>query len=141
MAKSKRRSLVKKPPRLRRVAASVVGLQTPSKPAANPRVRKSGADLPTPSRWRVVTAYFQVSKGKCRLPRGDMQELRRRFPSYNLIPRLVQRIVKNYRNQEEEEPLAEDVDLSRKLREKCCGANLKLSVEISHKLIELNDRR
>ena len=130
---------MKKPPRLRRVAASVAGLQTPSKPAANPRVRKSGADLPTPSRWRVVTAYFQVSKGKYRLPRGGMQELRRRFPSYTLTPRLVQRIVKNYRNQEEETS-AEEVDLSRKRREKCGGAKLKLSVEISQKLIELNDK-
>ena len=127
---------MKNPPRLHHVAASVAGLQTPSKPAANPHVRKSGADLPTPSRWRVVTVYFQVSKGKDRLPRGGMQELRRRFPSYNLTPRLVQRIVKNYRNQEEIS--AEEVDLSRKRREKCGGANLKLSVEISQKLIELN---
>ena len=72
-----------KMPRLRRLAASVAGLQTPSKPAANPRMRKSGADLLTPSRWRVVTACCQVSKGKDRLPRSGMQELRRRFPSYN----------------------------------------------------------
>ena len=85
----------KKTPRLRRVAASVAGLQTPSIPASNPRVRKSGADLPTSLQWIVVTAYFQVSKGKYRLPRGGMQELRRRFTSYNLTLRLVQRIVKN----------------------------------------------
>ena len=88
-------------------------------------------------RDRVVTAYFQVSKGKDCLPRGGMQELWRRFPSYNLTPRLVQRIVKNYRNQETS---AEEVDLSRKRREECGGANLKLSVEISQKLIELNDK-
>ena len=130
---------MKKPPCLRCVAANVAGLQTPSKPAANPRVRKSGADLPTPSRWRVVTAYFQVWKGKDSLPRGCMQELRRRFPSYILTPHLVQRIVKNHRNQEEETS-AEEVDLSRKRREKCGGANLKLSAEISQKLIELNDK-
>ena len=111
----------------------------PSKPAANPPVRKSGADLRTQSRWRVVTAYFQVSKGKDRLPRSGMQELRRRFPSYNLTPRLVQRIFKNNRNQDEETS-AEEVDLSRKCHEKCGGTNLKLSVEISRKLIELNDK-
>ena len=68
-----------------------------------------------------------------------MQELRRRFPSYNLTPRLVQRIFKNNRNQDEETS-AEEVDLSRKCHEKCGGTNLKLSVEISRKLIELNDK-
>ena len=51
----------------------------------------------------------------------------------------MQRIFKNHRNQEEETS-AEEVDLSRMRREKCGGANLKLSVEISQKLIELNNK-
>ena len=80
-----------------------------------------------------------MSKGKDRLPRSGKQELRRRSPSYNLPHGLVQRIVNKYRNQEEETS-AEEVDLSRKRPEKYGGAYLKLSFEISQKVIEFNDK-
>ena len=103
MARSKRMTPIKKPLCLRHVASKVAGFQTPSKPATNPLQRKSGADLCTPGKWRVAVAYFQISKGRERLPRGGMAELKKWFESYNLTPRLVQRLVENYCCQQEEQ--------------------------------------
>ena len=100
--------------------------------------RAPGGDLSTPSRWKVLIAYFQISQGKRRLPRGGMAKLKNRFPSYNLTPRMVQRLVADYRSQESV-ALSEDVDLSRKRRH-CGGSNLKLTKELAQKLIEINDR-
>ena len=131
MARSRKRSLVKTAKfALRRCHQNLLQTLMCESQELISQCHRDGELLPRTSRCR---------RGKDRLPRGGMQELRRRFPSFNLTPCLVQRIVKNYRNQEEETSV-EQVDLSRKRREKCGGANLKLSVEISQKLIELNDK-
>ena len=116
----------------------MAGLGTPRTPRKNVSTRAAGGDLSTPSRWKVLIAYFQISQGERRLPRGGMAKLKNRFPSYNLTPRMVQRLVADYRSQESV-ALSEDVDLSRKRRH-CGGSNLKLTKELAQKLIEINDR-
>ena len=67
-----------------------------------------------------------------------MAKLKNRFPSYNFTPRMVQRLVTDYRSQESV-ALSEDADLSRKRRH-CGGSNLKSTKEQAQKLIEINDR-
>ena len=58
-------------PRLKRVASRVTGVKTPTK-VATPSRRKKRADVLTPDRWRIVTAYLEISQGKDRLPRGAL---------------------------------------------------------------------
>ena len=75
----------KKPPRLARVAARVAGLQTPVKPAVQLPLRKRGADILTPMRWKIIAKYYQLSGGKDRLPRGGMLTLKSQFPNANFV--------------------------------------------------------
>ncbi len=138
MARTKKASSARKPPRLRRVAAHIAGMKTPSKPAGRIS-RKKGADLVTPSRWKVVTSYFQLLGGRSRLPPGGFEKLKNRFPSLNLNARSIQRLVKNFREQTSDTTLDGDVDLSRQ-RSACGGHGMKLTVELATKLIETNDR-
>ena len=62
-------------PRLKRVASRVTGVKTPTK-VATPSRRKKRADVLTPDRWRIVTAYLEISQGKDRLPRGGFNQLK-----------------------------------------------------------------
>ena len=66
----------RKPPRVARVARRVAGMQTPRK-AVGPPKRKVGENVKTPMRWRIITAYLQLSSGKLRLPRRGMEKLKK----------------------------------------------------------------
>ena len=95
----------RKLPRVARVARRVAGTQTPRKSAGPPK-RTVGEDVKTPMRWRITTAYLQLSSVKPRLPRGGMEKLKKRFPSLNLSARTVQRLVQEYREQSAREATA-----------------------------------
>ena len=77
MARTKRHSAVRKAPRVARIAARAAGLRTPTKPAKHTS-RKEGADLLTPARWKVVTAYYQLLGGRSRLPPGGIATLQKK---------------------------------------------------------------
>ena len=79
--------------RLKRVASRVTGVKTPTK-VATPSRRKKRAEVLTPDRWRIVTAYLEISQGKDRLPRGGFNQLKQRFPMLKLNQRTVQKLVK-----------------------------------------------
>ena len=128
----------RKPPRVARVARRVAGTQTPRK-AAGPPKRKVGEDVKTPMRWRIMTAYLQLSSGKPRLPRGGMEKLKKRFPSLNLSARSVQRLVQEYRLQSAREATAGNVNLSRK-RDQCGGHTMKLTEDLAKELTSINSK-
>lgn len=94
MARTKRTSTPKNVSRVARVAARVAGLRTPAKPVKHTS-RKQGADLLTPARWKVITAYYHLMCGRSRLPPGGMAKLKNRFPRLNHTARLVQRLAKD----------------------------------------------
>ena len=128
----------RKPPRVARVAQVVAGMQTPRK-AAGPPKRKVVEDVETPMRWRIITAYLELSSGKPRLPRGGMEKLKKRFPSLNLSAHTVQRLVQEYREQSASEATAGNVDLSRK-RDQCGGHTMKLTEDLAKELISINSK-
>ena len=125
-------------PRLKRVASRVTGVKTPTK-VATPSRRKKRADVLTPDRWRIVTAYLEISQGKDRLPRGGFNQLKQRFPTLKLNQRTVQKLVKQYKEQSRDVETDARVDLRRK-RSKCGGGGMKFSTDIANKMIELNDK-
>ena len=140
MARSEKSSK-KKPPRLSRVASRMAGLATPSsKRTRAPTPRKKCADVKTPDRWRVVTAYLELCKGRDRLPRGSMASLKARFPHLNLTARTVQRIVDLYKTQTMDAEAAGKVRLTRRRASLCGGQNIVLTEELAKKLIEINDK-
>ena len=128
----------KKPPRLARVAARVAGLQTPVKPAVQLPLRKRGADILTPMRWKIIAKYYQLSGGKDRLPRGGMLKLKSQFPNANLSTRSIQRLAKEYKDQTSVSTV-DVVELSRK-RGDCGGAGMKLTEELAAKMVAINDK-
>ena len=128
----------RKPPRVARVARRVTGTQTPRK-AAGPTKRKVVEDVKTPMRWRIMTAYLQLSSGKLRLPRGGMEKLKKWVPSLNLSAQTVQRLVQEYREQSAREATAGNVNLSRK-RDQCGGHTMKLTEDLAKELISINSK-
>ena len=62
----------------------------------------------------TVSVYFQLSDGKYRLPRGDIEKLKKRFVSLNFSACTVQRLVKDYHQKIADEETAAHVDISSK---------------------------
>ena len=129
----------RKPPRVARVARRVAGMQTPRKAVGSPK-RKVGENVKTPMRWRIITAYLQLSSGKLRLPRrGMIEKLKKRLASLNLSARTVQRLVQEYREQSAREVTAGNVNMSRK-RDQCGGHTMKLTEDLAKELISTNSK-
>ena len=82
----------KKPPHDARIARGLKCLATPVKENA-PTPRKKSADVRTPDRWKIVTAFFELLEGQDRLPRGAMETLNSLVTHLNLTSRTIQRIV------------------------------------------------
>ena len=135
------RTPVKKAPRLCRVAARIAGLATPgAKRKCPPNPRKRHADLKTPDRWRIFTAYLELCKGKDRLPRGALETLKKRFLHLNLNARTVQRTVDLYKKQVEEDATSRNVRMTRRRASFCGEQGMILTPELAAKLVEINDK-
>ena len=125
-----------KPPCVARIARSLKGLATPMK-ASVLTPRNKCADVRTPDRSKIVTAYFELLKGHDRLPRGAMETLKSRFPHLNLMPRTIQHIVENYKEQQIKQPT--NIRLTRRRASMCGGQGMKLTAALVHATICAND--
>ena len=129
------RTPVKKPPRLQRVAAKIAGAATPSARRTRPPTpRRKGADIKTPDRWRIVSAYLELCRGRDRLPRGAMSKLKSRFPHLQLSSRGIQKIVELFKRQAQDNQTAGNVRLTRRRTSLCGGQNMILTDEIALKI-------
>ena len=136
------RTPVKKAPRLCRVAARIACLATQgTKWKCPPAPHKKQADLKTPDRWRIVTAYLELCKGKDRLLRGAMETLKKRFPHLHLNPRTVQRTVDLYKKQAEEDATSGNVRMTRRRASFWGGQGMILMPELAAKLVEINEKK
>eukprot|EP00117_Sycon_ciliatum_P039056 scpid92697/ scgid1715/ len=131
----------RKAPRLKRVVAKIAaGGVTPATQVKQATPRKRGAEIKTPDRWRIVTAYMALAKGRDRLPRGSIAKLKSQFPHLQLNARSVQRIVENYKKQAQDTATKGNIRMTRRRASLCGGFNLKLTPELAKKMVEINDK-
>ena len=130
----------KKPPRIARLAAKLAGMPTPPQKRRQPPPRQIGADIKTPDHWRIVTAYLELSKGHDSLPRGALPQLKSRFPHLQLSERTIRRIFQTYKEQARNAEKSGNVRMTRRRASLTGGQNLKLTVELAQKMVEINDR-
>ena len=99
--------------------------------------QKKCADVRTPDRWKIVTAFFELLEGQDRLPRGAMETLNSLVTHLNLTPRTIQRIVEKYKEQEIKQPTI--IRLTRCRASMCGGHGMKLTAALVHAMIRVNN--
>lgn len=121
-----------------RVASHLRGQATPLRASVRPPTpREKGADVRTPDRRKIVAAYFELLKGRTRLPSGAMETLKSRFPHLKLTPRTIQRLVKLSKEQQVQQPTS--IRLTRRRAGMCGGQGMKFTPELALALVRIDD--